>query len=129
MIYADDQYTFDFNMNNSTTISTYPNITTISTGTLSTSLTSPVWTGTPYTINTSPKTFRVEYDTIIDGDLILQGVNLNDRLTEIEKRLAILRPNNDLENRWQELKELGEKYRELEKDILEKEQIWETLKK
>ena len=37
--------------------------------------------------------------------------------------------NEKLEEKWEELKALGDKYRELEKDILEKEQIWNTLKK
>jgi hypothetical protein len=46
-----------------------------------------------------------------------------------EKRLAILHPNEKLEEKWEELKALGERYRELEKDILEKEKIWEIIKK
>ncbi len=46
-----------------------------------------------------------------------------------EARLAILHPNEKLEEKWEELKKLGDAYRALEKDILEKEQIWNTLKK
>jgi hypothetical protein len=133
MIYADDQYTFDFNMN-STPITTYPNITTISTGTistgtLSTSLTGPTWTTSPYTINTVPSIMKVEVDAEFHGDVRIKGVNLSDRLDTIEERLGILRPNHDLEGRWEELKELGEQYRQLEKEILEKEHVWDLLKK
>lgn len=99
--------------------------------------TTPSYTYNTGTISTSPysnawslsTTLNVEGDAEIKGELTVQGVNLASRLDEIEKRLAILRPNNDLENKWQELQELGEKYRELEKEILEKEQIWDTLKK
>ena len=46
-----------------------------------------------------------------------------------EERLAILHPNEKLEDKWEELKKLGDMYRALEKDIQEKEKIWETLKK
>lgn len=54
---------------------------------------------------------------------------LKESIQNIEKRLAILHPNQELEERWEQLKQLGEEYRALEKDILEKEKIWETLKK
>lgn len=43
--------------------------------------------------------------------------------------MAILHPNEKLEEKWEELKKLGDMYRALEKDIIEKEKIWETLKK
>ena len=51
------------------------------------------------------------------------------RLDAIEERLGILRPNNDLEGKWEKLKSLGDEYRALEKDILEKEKIWDLIKK
>jgi hypothetical protein len=54
---------------------------------------------------------------------------MSDRLDAIEERLGILRPNNDLEGKWENLKALGDEYRALEKDILEKEKIWDLLKK
>jgi hypothetical protein len=43
--------------------------------------------------------------------------------------LGILHPNDKLEKKWEELKKLGDAYRALEKDIIEKEKIWDTLKK
>lgn len=79
-------------------------------------------------INTS-KTLKVDGDAEFEGDITIKGVKLTERLDEIEKRLAILRPNNDLEGKWDELKELGERYRQLEQEILEKEKVWEILKK
>ena len=59
----------------------------------------------------------------IDSYNILQAIN------NIEERLAILHPNPELENDWEEIKNLGNQYRELEKNILEKEKMWELLKK
>lgn len=87
----------------------------------------------PYTINTSisptPRSFKVEGDAEFHGDIKVKGVSLHERFNAIEERLGILRPNNDLEGKWEKLKALGEEYRKLEKEILEGEQIWETLKK
>ncbi len=79
--------------------------------------------------NTTGKGLTVKGDAEFEGDIKIKGVNLTDRLDEIEKRLAILRPNNDLEGRWEKLKALGEEYRKLEKEILEGESIWDILKK
>lgn len=78
---------------------------------------------------TSNNPLHVKGDAEIEGDLKIKGKSLADAIDNIEKRLAILHPNKDLEERWEQLKALGEQYRELEKDILEKEKIWNTLKK
>lgn len=93
-------------------------------------------TGTPSTItngwvntNTGTTNLKVAGDAEFDGDVKIKGVNLTSRLDEIEARLGILRPNNDLEGKWEKLKALGEEYRALEKDILEKEKIWDLLSK
>lgn len=76
-----------------------------------------------------PNVLKVSGDAEFEGDIKIKGVNLSDRLDAIEERLGILRPNNDLEGRWEKLKALGEEYRRLEKEILEGEQIWDMLKK
>jgi hypothetical protein len=70
---------------------------------------------------------KVAGNAEIDGQLKVGGKNLCELLDQIERRLAILTPNPELEAKWEELKELGERYRELEKDILEKEAIYKTL--
>ena len=72
---------------------------------------------------------HVRGDAEIDGDIKIKGKSLSEAIDNIEKRLAILHPNKELEKRWEQLKALGEQYRELEKNILEKEKIWEILKK
>lgn len=85
--------------------------------------TNPMWSTTPAT------PLKVNGDAEIDGDLKIKGKSLSEAIENIEKRLAILHPNEKLEEKWEELKALGERYRELEKDILEKEKIWEIIKK
>jgi hypothetical protein len=79
--------------------------------------------------NVKDSALTVKGDALFEGNVKIKGIDLNDRFDEIEKRLAILRPNNDLEGRWEELKELGERYRQLEQEILEKEQVWDILRK
>jgi hypothetical protein len=72
---------------------------------------------------------KVQGDAEFEGDVKIKGKSISETLDKIEARLAILHPNEKLEAKWEELKALGDRYRELEKDILEKEQIWNTLKK
>ncbi len=72
---------------------------------------------------------KVQGDAEFDGDVKIKGKSISETLDKIEQRLAILHPNEKLESKWEELKKLGDAYRALEKDIIEKEQIWETLKK
>ena len=74
-------------------------------------------------------TLRVKGDAEFEGDIKLNGKSLDETLTKIEERLAILHANPKLEDKWEKLKELGNKYRELETDIIEKEKIWSILKK
>ena len=81
------------------------------------------------TYNNQPSIMKVECDAEFKGEVTIRGVKLDDRLTAIEERLGILRPNNDLEGKWEKLKALGEEYRKLEQEILEGENIWDILKK
>jgi hypothetical protein len=113
------------------TISTSPTITYTGTGTPSTITNG--WANTAVSTswaNSNPgSAFKVAVDAEFDGDVKIKGVNLTARLDAIEERLGILRPNNDLEGKWEKLKALGDEYRTLEKDILEKEKIWDLLRK
>jgi hypothetical protein len=81
------------------------------------------------TYNNQPSIMKVECDAEFKGEVTIRGVKLDDRLTAIEERLGILRPNNDLEGKWEKLKALGDEYRKLEQEILEGENIWDILKK
>ena len=62
-----------------------------------------------------------------DADIIINGKSLNTVIADIEKRLNILQVNPELEAQWQELRELGDQYRELETRLLEKKQVWDKL--
>ena len=62
------------------------------------------------------------------GDIKVNGKSLTEAIEKIEERLGILKPNPELEERWDKLKELRKQYMELEKDLLEKEKIMKILK-
>ena len=71
-------------------------------------------------------------DVIVDGDLIVKGkshvLTIDERLTAIEERLAILRPDKDLESRWEELKQAREHYVRLEAEFRSAELVHKILK-
>ena len=79
--------------------------------------------------NLQGATLKVNGNADFDGEVTIKGKNLTDMLEKIEERLAILHPNPELEDKWDELKELGKRYKELEAEIIEKEKIWAILKK
>jgi hypothetical protein len=64
-----------------------------------------------------------------DRDIRIGERSLKKFMDDVSERLAILQPNPTLEAEWDELKELGEKYRAMERDIKEKMKVWEALKK
>ena len=104
---------------------------TLSTGG-SYTLTSPNYTYDTITLNgndTKDHALTVKGDATFEGNLKINGVDLTERLDTIEQRLGILRPNNDLEGKWEKLKSLGEEYRKLEQEILEGENIWDILQR
>jgi hypothetical protein len=67
-------------------------------------------------------------DVIFNDDVIIKGRSILETLKTIEDRLCIFRPNADLESRWEELRKLREQYINLEATLLEREQIYNTLK-
>ena len=89
--------------------------------------------GTSNTITVDPSlkgnSLSVKGDASFEGEVSIKGKNLSEMLEKIEERLAILHPNPELEDRWNELKELGKRYKELEAEIIEKERVWTILKK
>jgi hypothetical protein len=74
-------------------------------------------------------TLKVNGNADFDGEVTIKGKSLTDMLEKIEERLAILHPNEKLEDKWDELKDLGKRYKELEAEIIEKEKVWAILKK
>ena len=92
----------------------------------------------PYTYTTSGTGFY-QTDTTVQinadgmqikegGDIKIAGKSLSAAIEAIEARLGILNPNPELEDRWDQLKELRKQYIELEKDLLEKEKLMKILK-
>lgn len=63
-----------------------------------------------------------------NADIKVNGRSLMDAIDALEQRLNILVPNPELEKEWDELRELGERYRELEKKCKEKGEMWKKLK-
>jgi hypothetical protein len=61
------------------------------------------------------------------SDININGISLKETLQKIEQRLNILAPNKELEAQWEELQELGEKYRKLEKELESYNKVWEIL--
>jgi hypothetical protein len=92
--------------------------------------TSPVWADTiSVSSHQTPSTLKVLGDAEFEGEVKINGKSLDKTLTKIEERLAILHPNEKLEEKWEKLRELRKQYQELEADILEKEKIVEILKR
>ena len=63
-----------------------------------------------------------------DADIVVNGVSLMDKLDAIAERLNLLDVNKELETEWDQLRELGERYRQLEQDLKIKSAMWKTLK-
>ena len=63
-----------------------------------------------------------------DADLEINGKSLKETIEALEQRLNILVPNPGLEKEWDQLKQLGDAYRKLEADLLEKAAMWKALK-
>jgi len=89
--------------------------------------------GTVGTVSASthhnPTTLDVQGNASFSGEITIKGKKLSEVLENIEKRLAILHPNPELEEKWENLRGLREAYLELEKEIIEKEKVWAILKR
>ena len=114
------------------TIST--NTNTISGGyTIGATGTSPntVWTGGSYRISDPAAVITASGKMALNGngaDIDINGKSLKDWMEKVEERLNILTPNPELEQEWDELRRLGERYRKLEKKCKEKAEVWKKLK-
>jgi hypothetical protein len=91
----------------------------------------------PYTFTSATPSWSIRDDnnvsSIIDlkgenADIKINGVSLMDMLTTIQDRLNVMVPNPELEQEWDQLRELGEQYRELEKKVKEQGDMWAKLK-
>jgi hypothetical protein len=64
----------------------------------------------------------------VDADIRINGESIVETLQAIKERLNYLRPCPELEAEWDELRELGDRYRELEARCREKSKMWQHLK-
>ena len=140
----------------SSTCGAVPNVTVNNNGVYSTITSAPVTfgpnvsgvntmlggTGYTYTTNTtspflatgSNPAMVVNQSGSIDiqgqnADIKINGKSMKTWMEQVEERLNMLTPNPELEADWDELQELGERYRALEKQCKEKAQMWAALKK
>jgi len=112
----------------------YANVTISNPGAVSGSIQptvlGPFTTGTgvnPWATNTNITGGKITLEGE-DADIDVNGKSLVDTLKALEERLNILVPNQELEKEWNELKRLGDQYRQLEADLKEKAAMWKALK-
>jgi hypothetical protein len=125
--YSNDTITLSspYNINNSTVIGggySYPNVTTGTNGTYT--INSGAGTGNPWAKTNSAK-IQLNGE---GADIEVNGESLIGMIRKIEERLNILTPNTELEAEWEELCALGNRYRELEQHIKDKQATWDRLK-
>jgi hypothetical protein len=63
-----------------------------------------------------------------DADIVVNGSSLVKAIDAIQQRLNCLQVNPELEKEWNDLKELGDQYRKLEQEILDKQATWDRLR-
>ena len=89
---------------------------------------SPNWTTAP---TTAPLTVNASGKIDLQGesaDITINGTSLLATLAALQERLNWMQPNTELEAEWDQLRELGDRYRELEQQCQEKSQMWAKLK-
>lgn len=64
----------------------------------------------------------------VGADIEVNGWSLVDAVKRIEERLGLYQPNPKLEKEWEDLRALGEQYRQLEQHIKDKQATWDKLK-
>jgi hypothetical protein len=62
------------------------------------------------------------------ADITINGTSLMATLAALQERLNWMQPATELEAEWDQLRELGDRYRELEQQCREKSQMWNKLK-
>ena len=85
-------------------------------------------TGT-WTNNNIETKLHVKGDADFEGDVKIKGKSLLELLERLEERLGVYHANEELESKYEELRELSRHYKELESQIKEKEKMWGILKK
>ena len=104
--------------------------TTVTTGTGGYTFNNITTSATPWITTTDgTSTLSVTGDADVSGDIKVKGRSLAEFMDSVEQRLNMLQPNPKLEQEWDQLRELGEQYRQLEQQLIEKSKMWDTLKR
>ena len=64
-----------------------------------------------------------------DPDVMIGDISLKETLAGIQQQLGILQSNKGLEERWEKLRKIKEEYDACVADLVEKETIWNELKR
>ena len=86
------------------------------------------WTTAP---TTAPLTVNASGKIDLQGesaDITINGTSLLATLAALQERLNWMQPATELEAEWDQLRELGDRYRELEQQCREKSQMWTKLR-
>jgi hypothetical protein len=62
------------------------------------------------------------------ADIDINGKSMKAWMEKVEDRLNLLCVNPELESEWEELKQLGKQYQDLENHIKEKMNTWKKIK-
>lgn len=62
-----------------------------------------------------------------EADIIMDGMSLKATLAALQERLNWMQPSAEIEAEWDELRELGDRYRQLERQCRDKSQMWTKL--
>jgi hypothetical protein len=111
--------------------SSYPNVslsspTTVTSAAVGGGFTIGTTAAAPwFTQNTASTKINLDGE---NADIVINGSSLVDAINNIRDRLNCLQVNPVLEKEWNELKALGDQYRKLEQEILNKQATWDRLK-
>ena len=89
----------------------------------------PIYTTTGAWSNTNSGTVAIKGDAVFEGNIKWKGRDMQEWFESVEARLGMLQPNPALEAEWDELAEIRRQYVELEQKLLEKQQVFDILKK
>jgi hypothetical protein len=76
----------------------------------------------------NPRRIEIHGDAIFEGNITWKGRDMQEWFATVESRLGMLQPNPKLEEGWEELADLRMKYVELERKLLEQQQVFDILK-
>ena len=96
----------------------YPNVTVNSGMNFGSTWVGPLTTGTSAKIQLNGE----------DADVEVNGWSLVDAVKRIEQRLGLYQPNPELESEWSELRELAQRYQQLEQHIQDKQATWDRIR-